>query len=367
MLRLVWKNKKALPRLFFNFLKNKAKLDYKYFSSGRALMPTTITFCPTMRCNLHCAMCLIPNKSDFLQAQELSQTRIFELIDEVANFKPHFYLTGGEPFLRQDIFEIIARAKNRGLVCTLTTNGTLVSQSLAAKIAESPLDSLTFSLDGGREDHDCYRGAGNWQKTINGLESLIRAKGQKNFPEIRISAVINDLNYLHLDQILDIARQYKIKNFNFNHMEFKSEAWAKQAEKQLQAIFPDEPCLVRGYITDEINFDLEKFAVHLREIKEKYQEINISFTPPVPLSKIVDYYTLNHLPPQAFCAKKWEVLTILPNGDLTPCLGLIMGNLKNSSFKEIWNNKKYKDFRKKLKQCKKFQGCLRCCGLTPNY
>ena len=132
----------------------------------------------TKACNLTCLHCrAVPQRR--LGPTELSTSRAFDLIDEIANVaKPVFVLSGGEPLFRPDLFDIAAYGVETGFRMALATNGTLVNERVAAKIADSGVSGVAISVDGAQpQTHDRFRGQpGAHALALRGLRNL-RAEG----------------------------------------------------------------------------------------------------------------------------------------------------------------------------------------------
>ena len=109
------------------------------------------------RCNLTCEHCYsVSTDIDF--PGELSTAEVFGVLDDLGRFRvPVLILSGGEPLLRRDIYDIAHRAKEMGFYTALSTNGTLMDASHVARIAEVGFDYVGISLDGRRETHDRFR------------------------------------------------------------------------------------------------------------------------------------------------------------------------------------------------------------------
>ncbi len=109
------------------------------------------------RCNLTCKHCYsISADKDF--AGELSTSEVYGVMDDLRGFRvPVLILSGGEPLLRPDIFDISRRAKEMGFYVGLSSNGTLIDESNIERIAEIGFDYVGVSLDGIRETHDVFR------------------------------------------------------------------------------------------------------------------------------------------------------------------------------------------------------------------
>ena len=140
----------------------------------------------TRRCNLQCAHCYLPAReirgdasySKSKPRKELNTSECFQLIDQIAQINPNalLILTGGEPLLREDIFDISQYASQIDFMVMMGTNGTLVNNELAEKMAENGIKGVGISIDSlVPERHDSFRGVrGAWKNAISGIEALKR-------------------------------------------------------------------------------------------------------------------------------------------------------------------------------------------------
>jgi radical SAM protein with 4Fe4S-binding SPASM domain len=156
----------------------------------------------TKACNLSCRHCrAVPQRA--LGPMELTTRRAFDLIDEIATVaKPVMVLSGGEPLFRPDLFDIGAYGVESGFRMALATNGTLVTQKIAAKIADAGFSRVAVSLDGARpETHDAFRGLhGSHRLALRGLRYL-RDEGVS----IQINSTIAKHNVHELPDMLALA------------------------------------------------------------------------------------------------------------------------------------------------------------------
>src|SRR3970040_931048 len=124
----------------------------------------------TRSCNLFCMHCYAEAKDrDF--PGELTTEEGFSLIDDIAAFgAPTIIFSGGEPLMRPDVLQLAARAAARGLRCVLSTNGTLITDDLAARIREAGFAYVGISLDGIGAAHDKVRGRiGAFEEALAGI------------------------------------------------------------------------------------------------------------------------------------------------------------------------------------------------------
>jgi heme d1 biosynthesis radical SAM protein NirJ len=168
------------------------------------------------RCNLMCKHCYsISADTDF--PNELNTQQVFEVMDDLKQFRvPVLILSGGEPLLRPDIFEIAHRAKAMGFYTALSTNGTLIDERNIDKIAAVGFDYLGISIDGIRETHDRFRRKeGAYEESMHGLR-LCRDAGIK----VGLRFTMTQDNAEQLPQLLDLMVEERINKFYFSHLNY---------------------------------------------------------------------------------------------------------------------------------------------------
>ena len=152
----------------------------------------------TRNCNLSCVHCRAA-ATNGPYAGELDTPKALKLLDEIAAVgKPIIILTGGEPLLREDIFDIASHGDRLGLRMVMAPNGTLITREVARKMGASGIRRISASIDGAsKEFHDKFRGVdGAFDAAIQGIEH-VKAAGI----EFQINTTITKTN---LDQIPDI-------------------------------------------------------------------------------------------------------------------------------------------------------------------
>jgi MoaA/NifB/PqqE/SkfB family radical SAM enzyme len=156
----------------------------------------------TKACNLSCRHCrAVPQRS--LGPMELTTRRALDLIDDIARVaRPVMVLSGGEPLFRPDLFDIGEYGVESGFRMALATNGTLVTERVAARIADAGFSRVAISLDGALADtHDRFRGLpGSHALALRGLRNL-RDEGVS----IQINSTIARHNVAELPHLLDLA------------------------------------------------------------------------------------------------------------------------------------------------------------------
>ena len=159
----------------------------------------------TDRCNLNCIMCDIPLRR---LRREMITNEIKRLIDQVFKLGgKRIHTTGGEPTVRQDLFELIYYARNKNLKFDIQTNGILINKSFAKKLAKAGLDRAAVTLQGSKEIDENIRGKGSFDKTINAIKYL-----QDNSIPTSIVAAIIKQNFQHLSDLVKIVQSLGIKS-----------------------------------------------------------------------------------------------------------------------------------------------------------
>jgi MoaA/NifB/PqqE/SkfB family radical SAM enzyme len=149
----------------------------------------------TRNCNLACVHCRASaTRGPF--SGELDTAAAFRLLDQIVQVgKPIIILTGGEPLLRTDIFDIAKYGIDRGLSMVMAPNGTLITKNIAEQIAHVGIRRISISLDGATpESHDRFRGVdGAFEGALRGIR-LAKDAGI----EFQINTTITKTNLLEI-------------------------------------------------------------------------------------------------------------------------------------------------------------------------
>jgi heme b synthase len=178
---------------------NQAKHEEK---EGEGLLPRLIAWEVTRTCNLSCIHCRAASV-DKPYPNELTTEECFKLLDEVAAFaSPIMILTGGEPLLRPDIFEIASYGSSKGLRMVMATNGLLINAENCQRMKEASIQRVSISLDGATaKSHDQFRQVkGAFSGSLCGIDLLKKAS-----IEFQINTTITRENLHELPDIQKLA------------------------------------------------------------------------------------------------------------------------------------------------------------------
>ena len=284
-------------------------LDYKRKKKILNSLPIRLWIEPVSTCNLRCVMC--PNKDLPDGDRGFMDFELFcKVIDEARDFVSEVNLYHrGESLLHPKIGEMIEYARERGVYTKIHTNGTLLKEDLINRLLDSGLHRITFSYDAyDKETYEKIRVGANYEEVMENIKNLLEAKKRRN----------SKINVF-------------IELIVFPHMKWKD---IKKKEKELNFEFRDLP--LNGIIT--------------RRIHNWGGYLNIK--------KGSSKYTV--------CPFPWNALVILWDGKVLPCTqdffgDYELGNVKDLSLKEIWNNDRMQKLREALSS-KRYNEVKICSG-----
>ncbi|TFG26871.1 MAG: radical SAM protein [Promethearchaeota archaeon] len=348
-------------------------------------LPRAVTLQLTESCNLRCKMCYYWGETGTYSNANIGrkpEALDFELLEKVIDYlspaKPFYSLFGGEPLLYPQLEELILKVKGLGSVIDTPTNGTLLSEH-AAMLVKTGFDSVRISIDGPREINDIQRGKGSYDKAMTGIESLYQEKlrtGTRT-PFIDVIYTITPLNYLSIEQFflkevnLSAIDRISIQMENFLTIEmgelysqFLKSEFDLTSERYWRGLLRS-PKEFKGMDVDELATQVIKVSKNLSSLGKTimllpptFSQENLSAYLKAEWSKMTDQYHT--------CLVPWLGVDITATGDLAPChvyYDLVMGNLHEQSFEEIWNGEKYQRFREYMLQHKFMSICPGCCIL----
>lgn len=188
-----------------------------------------VTFGVTDRCNLRCKHCLASSTLD--QANDLPLEKIAQLSVELHELGcKSVSLFGGEPLLREDLWDIVHLFKKNGVEVRINTNATLADGTFAKRAREEKISLFTASLDGSAPSvHDPLRGKGSFKKALAGIRTLLEEENR-----IILSVTVNRLNYSDMADMTRLARELGVLKIRFNEVHFNGNAACFQEEIRLK-------------------------------------------------------------------------------------------------------------------------------------
>jgi len=306
----------------------------------------------TERCNLRCRHCYqTGGKTDELSLFEIQTVanEISEMLkawEETYNisFSPSFNITGGEPFLRLDFFEILEEIGGRGIDIYILTNGTMINGRNAAKLAKLGVRGVQVSLEGPEEVHESIRGKGSFLSALRGVKNLLDAGLQ-----VTLNATLSDINAKHFGDMIALASSLGVQRIGFSRLVPSGMGMG----------------LVDKMIGKEKIQDIYKSIFSLQtDSLEIVTGDPVASQMSIPLGSADAGTTAT-----AGCAAGISGLTFLPDGTITPCrrLFISIGNVRKDNLRELWATsevlKSLRDrsrYRGKCGTCRRWAFCRGC-------
>lgn len=294
----------------------------------------------TLRCNEHCWHC--GSSCGDVPSEEMTTEQYKKLLEDIKrDFDVNSFqlcITGGEPLLRKDFYEIMSYAHELGFHWGMTSNAVLIDAEAAKKLKACGMDTISVSIDGLRETHDKLRGLkGSYDRAMAGINALINEGG---FQHIQVTTVLNHETMKELDGLYEVMKGIDIDSWRVIGVEPIGRALSR-------------PELL---MTMEDQRELFSFIRRCREVDDMPVTYGCSHYLGLELEREVRQYYF-------ICNAGIYSAGIMTNGDVGACLDIerrpetIQGNIFKTSLKEIWDNG-FAIFRQDLdKLSEKCSGC----------
>ena len=293
----------------------------------------------TLRCNEHCLHC--GSWCGDVKSEELSveQYRTFleQLKEDMTVDGKMLCITGGEPLLRKEFFEIMEIADKLGFKWGMTSNATLINDEVARDLRRVGMGTISVSIDGLEETHDAFRQTpGGYKKAMNGIESLIRTGG---FQAVQVTTVVTHQNIGQLDELFKIFNEMDIDSWRVINMEPMGRA-------------KNHPELI---LTPE---DYQTLFEFIRNKRIAGEPVTYGCSHYLGLEyerEVRDWYFL--------CTAGLYTASITASGDIIACLDIerrpefVQGNILTDRFSDVWKNK-FQIFRRDLAE--ENEKCAKC-------
>ena len=282
-------------------------------------LPVSISFEPTTSCNLRCPECPSGLRQFTRPTGMLKKDFFTETIDDIHRHLLYliFYFQG-EPYLNTDFLEMVKYASKKGIYTATSTNAHYLTDEAARKTIESGLDRLIISIDGTTQDvYQQYRVGGHLDKVLEGARNIVKWKKElkSKTPFVFFQFLVVKPNEHQVEDIKRLAKEIGV-----DEVRFKT-AQVYNFENDPNQLIPEN----------------DTYSRYKKTTDGKYAAKN----------KLA-----NH------CWKLWHANVITWDGLVVPCCFdkdamHQLGNLKNESFKNVWHNSNYKQFRSELMSSRK--------------
>ena len=321
-----------LRKTSFRRLFNALKVTASYYLSkvsGKAIqwgLPISISIEPTTSCNLRCPECPSGLRSFSRPTGMLDEAFFRSVIDQL--HRQLMYLTfyfQGEPYLNPNFLPMVNYAHNKGIFTSTSTNAHYLTDGNARKTIESGLDRLIISIDGtSQETYKSYRVGGDLQKVLDGARNMVKWKKhyKSSTPHLVFQFLVVKPNEHQIEEVRKIADEIGVDEVKFKTAQVYN-------YEQGNPLIPDNDFYSRYRKGSDGSWKLKNTLE-------------------------------NH------CWKLWQSPVITWDGIVVPCCfdkdaSHPMGDLKSTSFSELWKSPAYQAFRSSvLRSRREIDICKNC-------
>ena len=275
-------------------------------------VPSLISWNLTRMCNLRCPHCYMDGGRK--AEHELTTGECLGLIDEMKVLGTEMLiLTGGEPLLRKDIYDIAGAASAQGIWVVMGTNGVLITEKVVEKMIECGVQGVAISIDSLEPaKHDHFRGGPDaWKHSVRALD-LCRANGLQAL----VQTTVMDMNYDEIPELLAFARDKGAWSFNLYFLVQTGRG------QQMNDLSPERT---------------EAMLSNLVDWQDEYRPMLVR-SKCAPQFKQIAYARGVGGLESGGCMAGTQYCRITPQGDVTPCpyMTVVAGNVRDQSLAEIW-------------------------------
>jgi radical SAM protein with 4Fe4S-binding SPASM domain len=338
--------------------------------------PIAIVWNFTNRCNLNCLHCH-QDSSPTSSAQELTTSQAFRVIDNMSDAGVAILtFSGGEPLLRKDLCAAVKRATDLGMLCTVASNGTLMTRETSAKLAEAGVRRVEIGLDGATADtHDFLRNKpGSFEATVKGIKNC----SDLGFDEVAATMTLHSKNVDELEETMKLAEKLGATRFYLNRLipagrgkdACYLDVTPEEKIRSLEILYKkfhksvSEGCGMQCYargMTYYARIGYERSKGQLFTVSEALSGYEKMFQSKFKLgvSKIVRAMAKGF----SGCSVGLTYAGLTASGDLLPCVPapIKLGNLVEQSLEEIWVNNELLNY---VRNRKALKGSCKICAYS---
>jgi len=309
------------------------------------IVPWRCTFACDNTC-VHCTSAIKQAAKD-----ELDTVGAKKIVDQVADFgATYFGVTGGQPFLRKDLFEVLDYATQKGLCTSIITDGRLLDEEAFKKIVKNQT-RISVSIDGAQQTNDAIRGKGAYKAAVSVIERFARERLLNVLVYTFANAgQVTNVNEPDMRHVLDLAKKYGARWVVFHGM------------------IP--------YSNDKATLAADPTPAQYEWLCNKLYDLNQEYMGTPTINVYIPFYARVAKQRGMPNFEKWysdfflgrcffgKFMSISENGDAIPCSyndAYRVGNIKDKSIREIWAEMQNSEFFKKAQDKTQIKGKCGIC------
>ena len=283
--------------------------------NGAVNAPRIISWNITLRCPLKCSHCYV-DAGDKETDGVLSTEEAFSVIDQIrATGRPVVVLSGGEPLLRDDVYDIARYGTEQGLRMVMGTSGYLIDHDVAGKLSDAGIRSVAISLDSKNATiHDSFRGLdGVWERAV---AAIGHCRDAGIGVQINMSVMRSAMS--EVEDVIGLGTSLGVMDYQL---------FFPVPTGRARQIEPRSP---------------EEYEDLIRQILVRHRDSHLNIRPTCApqFRRIAEEIGIQNPAWGRGCLAGITYCRIFANGDVTPCpyLPVSAGNVRTTPFEEIWNN-----------------------------
>jgi radical SAM protein with 4Fe4S-binding SPASM domain len=292
----------------------------------------------------------------------MSLSEIKEVVNEVSEtlkewkeeygieFSPSFNITGGEPFLRNDIFEVLKEIRSRGFDIYILSNGILIDRERAKILSDLAISGVQVSIEGPEKIHEKIRGKGSFSSALKGVRHLL-----DQGITVTLNITLSDINADYFMEMVELSSAIGVQRLGFSRLVPSGRGKS----------------LLPNMLKKERVKELYETIIPL-----KINGLDIVSGDPV-LSQMFSTDKKDHGSiATGGCAAGLSGVTILQDGTITPCrrLDIPIGNIRKDSLREVWATSEVllklrdrKSYKGRCRSCSRWASCRGCRAIAYAY
>jgi MoaA/NifB/PqqE/SkfB family radical SAM enzyme len=321
-----------------------------------------ITWDITRECNLNCIHCLNADKR-LSGGSDLTTEKALDLINQFADYYVReIHFTGGEPFIRPDIFKLVRHATQKDIVVSFTTNGFQINEKISRELMGLSVNNIILSIDGSTpETNDSIRGKGAFNRVVEATNVLIREKERTGASlGINWSCVLLKPNLAEMPQLLALADKLKVTKLILIPFELLgnakiNEKFLKPETEEMIDVYQD---LAKQMPDKRVKLSIPLPPKALNLLETKYEiTLESQRERECYASTYTSYVTHDGL--LYPCRYGPDIIdSLIKDGEIKP--NQVSLDLKTNSFKDIYYSDLFMDFMKRVFQPAIFAKMIPC-------
>lgn len=274
----------------------------------------------TERCNLRCKHCYQENQISELKFDDWKNFFSYSK-DLISQWETQYdieiplliKLTGGEPFLREDFFDIVKFLNDIDIEPYILTNGTLIDKDMIFNLKKFRFNGFQISIEGCKDTHDSIRGGGTFSK----VKDAVKLLKDENF-KVFLKTTISRLNHKDLDDLIHISNEWSVDGLGFSRL---------------------VPIGSGSKLHDDMlsSSELKEFYLNLKS--KNITSFELLVEDPLGVCVLDDEFK-DKIDTVGGCSAGFSSITVLSNGEIVPCrrMPISLGNILKDDLREIWSD-----------------------------